>query len=421
MGHRLLLQNARVIDGVSNEAISGVDVLVENDRFIEVSRHSLSADADIVLDLTGKTLLPGLFDCHVHLAWDGKKDVGEQSGYDSRELGAIKATVNMRKYLETGVTTVRDLGVHWLGLEARDAARNGVVPGPRVLASGPPVTTTGGHCWWCGIEADGEVDLRKTARYLAKRGVDLVKVIATSQPGGSSAFPSSTKTIQTAFTFDEMAALVDECHNLGLKVTAHVGTPDGIDQTVRAGVDSIEHGGVPSDENLELMLAKGTFIVSTIGGSWMSADFGHLIGLSDELIAMIREKIADPNRAIGLARAAQAGVPIALGTDQGSPATPPETIITEMFCHLHYKVAPEPMVVIKNATSVAARLCGIDRDVGTIEKGKVADFVVVDGDPLADIEDLRMPKMVFQGGCQVVQDAAVIPERSLYYPRKSRV
>ena len=411
-----MIQNARLIDGVSDEPRDGMNILVRDGKFETISSEPIDVpEGTDRLDLAGKTLIPGLFDSHAHLAWDALQDIQLQSQNDSTALAAMKCTLNMRRYLETGVTTIRDLGVHWLGVESRNAAVAGTVPGPRILASGPPITTTGGHCWWCGVEADGPDGVRQMVRDLAKGGVDLIKVIATQASLGSFLFPGSASTPNPSFTDAELKALIDESHNLGRKVTAHATTPEGARQVVEAGIDSIEHGTDFTDETIELMLEKGTFVIPTFSASWMQAHHGHEIGIPPAEIERRKKMIADPDRARGVARAAAAGVNMAVGTDQGSPCTPPAALINEMALHLEYGVVDDPMQVIKNATASAAKLCGIDSFVGSVQPGLAADFVVVVKDPLEDLRNLYAPAMVYKEGQMVARDGALLPENPLFF------
>ncbi len=415
VAHRLLT-NVRLIDGQSDQPRDDVNILIKGDRFETITTDPITPPPDAeVTDLSGKTVLPGLFDCHAHLAWDGLHDIQLQSENDSTAIAAMKSSLNMRRYLETGVTTLRDLGVHYLGIESRNAALAGIVPGPRILAAGPPITITGGHCYWCGVEADGADGLRRMVRQLAKDGADLIKIIATPGSLGSFLFPGTTTTSHPSFTEDEVRAVVDEAHNLGRKVTAHATTPDGAHQVVRAGVDCLEHGTEFTDETIDLMLKQGTFVVPTFSAYWTQAHYGHLIGIPEDQIERRKKMLYDSDRIRGIKKAFDAGVNIAIGTDQGSPCTPPASLINELFLYMEYQIADDPMTVIKNATAQAAKLAGIDAHVGTIENGKVADFVVVDKDPLLDLENLYSPHRVYQNGELVVKDGNLVPEKPFFF------
>jgi len=408
----MLLTNVRLIDGVSDTPLENMNVLVQNGTFVSISREKPEvAEGEEVIDLGGKTLLPGLFDCHAHLAWDGLKDIQLQSQQDSPEIGAMKAVVNMRKYLEAGVTTIRDLGVHWIGVEARNAMVQNVVPGPSILASGPPITITGGHCWWCGTEADGVDGVRRKVRELVKGGVDLIKVIATGATLGSFLFPAASTSTDPSFSDEEITALIDEAHSLGRKVTAHATTPEGALQVVKAGVDGIEHGTDFTDETIELMLEKGTFLIPTFSATWNQANYGAEIGIPEGEIQRRKNMVADTASRDGHRRAARAGVNIAVGTDQGSPCVPPASVINEMYLHLDYGLANDPMTVINRATINSARLAGLDAFLGSVEEGKQADFIVVDADPLEDIRNLRGPELVYQKGELVAQNGKIVRKK----------
>ncbi len=397
-----------------------MDLLIVDSTFEAVDRNITPPEGTEIVDVSGRTVLPGLFDCHAHLGWDNIQDVGTQSVEDSVAYGAIKSTLNMRRFLEAGVTTIRDLGVHWIGVEARNAVIDGITMGPRILAAGPPITTTGGHCWWCGTEVDGADGIRHTIRVMAKRGVDLVKVIATQAASGSKYYPGSASTSNPAYSWKEMRTLIDEAHNLGRKVTCHATTPEGAHQVVKAGIDCIEHGTDFTEKTMERMLEQGTFVVPTMSVGWMKAHFGHLHGFTDEELQPVRKRYADPEYNSGVRKAAAAGVNIAVGTDQGSPGTPPEALVTEMFLHLHYRIAANPMTVIQRATAQAAILCGVDHLVGRIMPGMLADFIVVSQDPLDDIENLRFPDAVYQAGKQVASKGHLLAETT-FYPKAAVV
>ncbi len=335
------------------------------------------------LDISGCTVIPGLIEGHAHLCFNARADWRATYDGDAPARMALRMALHGRRMLEAGITTVRDLGAPTaLSVEIRDAFASGLAPGPDLLIAGAPITTTGGHCYFMGGEADGEAEVRKAVRGLAKAGVDWIKVMAT---GGN--MTRGTNTLAAQFTVEELRACVDEAHRLRKRVAAHCHGTAGIRVAVEAGVDTIEHcsfsgaGGIDFDAELVKTIAAKGIIVSptvSIGYRRWTDD-----GLRQRRAQVMREIFA-------------AGCPVLMSTDCGIPNVPHEALGggLEVMAELGGLTAVEAM---RLATSDAARLLGL-ADRGTIEVGKRADLLVVEGDPTAGLGALQHVRAVIKGG-----------------------
>lgn len=400
----VLLRNARVVDGVADEPKPGVDVLVQGDRIVEVGPGLTVPSGARVIDVGGRTLLPGLIDAHVHLTHDPPENYAAGVARSVKELDADRAmrgVRNARATLNAGFTTVRNVGGTLADRAVRDAIVAGLVPGPRVLVANYSIGISGGHCdhsnslhpdlfggppdYTHGV-ADGIDEVRRAVRYQIKTGADVIKICATggvlSQGDGVGA-PQLTPA--------EMVAIVEEATRAERKVAAHAHGNAGIKEAVRAGVHSIEHGSVLDEEAVRLMKRQGTYLVPTAYvGAWVeqAAKEGRLSAHSAQKALEIAPKMRK-----SFALAYDRGVKIAFGTDAG------------VFAHgqngkefaVMVGLGMAPMDAIRAATSVGAELLGL-RDVGRVASGFLADLVVVEGDPLTDITVLERPTLVMKGG-----------------------
>ena len=342
------------------------------------------------VDASGKTLSPGLIDCHVHLCFDGSADfAGEAREMTSDTVAALRVIRNAAANLDRGVTTVRDLGGRGAVVcEVARAVDRGRIPGPRILAAARALTITGGHGHSIGIavEVDGPDAVRAAVRRQIRDGATAIKIIAT----GGVLTPGITFDF-TAFTPDELGAAVDEAHKWDRVIAAHAIGPAGIVDAVRAGVDSIEHGSMLTPEGARLMKDRGTVYVPTI-----SAIRG-MVEHPDEVPAYAVEKataLAGSARD-AFRRALRAGVPIACGTDAGTPFNPHGNAPHEIVSMVEWGMTPAR--AMQAATSSAAELLRLQR-VGVIEEGRAADLVLYDGNPMDRIEVVTKPAMVMMAG-----------------------
>jgi imidazolonepropionase-like amidohydrolase len=385
---RTLFAGGRVIDGTgADPAIA--DVAVEDGRIVEVGP---GLDGDEAVDLDGKAVLPGLFDCHTHVVVTSIDTMRLlQTPISYRFLQAAK---NLEATLRIGITTVRDAGGADLGI--KQAVEDGLVPGPRMHISLSMLSQTGGHGdGWMpyggtvsallpkhpGVPetiVNGPDEMRQKVRELVRMGADVIKV-ATS--GG--VLSPRDKPTHAHFRPEELEVLVEEATAAGIFVMAHAQAAPGIKNAVRAGIRSIDHGIYLDDEAIELMLDRGTWLVPTLvapRGVIDAADAGASIPAAS--VAKARE-VVETHRA-SFAKAVAAGVNVAMGTDSG--VTPHGQNLREL--ELMVEGGMTPMQALVATSSSAAELMGLGDELGTLEAGKRADLVVVDGDPL-DVATLR--------------------------------
>jgi imidazolonepropionase-like amidohydrolase len=356
-------------------------VLVEDGRITAVEQ-GLQPPSDVeVVDLGDVTLLPGLIDAHVHLGFDASRDPVGQMRADSDATLLLRMRLAARRALAAGITTVRDLGDrNYLGLALRDWFEGATEAGPQIVAAGPPITVTGGHCHFMGGEADGELEVRRGVRARVKAGVDVIKIMAT---GGH--MTRGTNPGLPQYSVAELQAAADEAHRLGRKLTAHAHGPLGIAAAVQAGVDSIEHCSFRVDGRrevdpglIERIAERGIAVSPTVG----------VLGPSGELAESFVPILEHMHRA---------GVRLVGSTDAGiSPAKPHDVLPHGVAFLAHAGLTNAEALAA--ATSVAAEVCGLGDRKGAIQSGKDADLLAVAGDPLRDIAALLEVRAVFRAG-----------------------
>ena len=379
-------------------------IVVDHGRIVSVVDGLTRVEPGVAfIDLTGKTVLPGLIDSHVHLQSDrGGEQALLAQVRDDPPLHAFEAQMNGMKVLRAGFTTVRNLGDDGgVTLALRDAVRRGWVMGPRIVDAASAISTTGGHMDGRGARSDDLVahqpapenlcdsveSCRRVVRRQIDRGADVIKFATT---GGV----NSGTGLATRMYPDEAKALVDTAHAYGRKVAVHAHGADGIKMALRAGADSIEHGTVMDDEILRLFKQTGAYYVPTL-----STVNGYLERLAKDPNAYTPEVRKQIDWRIGitgqsLLKAVPAGVRIALGTDAGVSKHGRNADEFELMV----KYGMTPLEAIKAATVNAADLLGLSSEIGTIEPGKSADIIAVTGDPLADVTVLKRVDFVMARG-----------------------
>ncbi len=387
---RTLLVNARIIDGTGARPVAGAWLVVERDRIAEVHAGALPAGRfDATVDLEGRTCLPGLIDLHVHLCWNGSTDPAEVNAREGRELTLLRMVCHARETLERGVTTVRDVGcIDDLSLVLDRAIRAGAVPGPRLIACGRTIVMTGGHDPFWGVFCDGPWACAAAVRGQAYRGARVIKVAAT---GGVYGRAEGEEVGTCELTLEELTAACREAHRLGLRVASHAVGREGIDNSVEAGCDTIEHGIFASDEALRRMAAEGRFLTPTL------FIYRHIAeGAAPDYA--VRKAVACATRhPQTVAQARTLGVAITAGSDSGSCGAPHPALFAELR-DLVSRGGLTPLEAITAATATNARALGLEAEIGRVAPGLQADLLVVEGDPAADITALERPWAVMQAG-----------------------
>jgi imidazolonepropionase-like amidohydrolase len=385
-----VILRGRVLTARGDEVIEDGFVEFDAGKILAVGPAAeLGSRADAAV-ATGGTILPGMMNSHAHLAWDGVHDLARQSMDDGPEISAYKAAGNMLLSLRSGITFVRDLGMNKTNFATKQAVEQGIFPGPRLRITGEAIIQTGGHTYWCCREASGADEMRRAVREQVRGGADWIKIMACHD--------------RIEFTDAELEAVIDESHRAGVPITAHATFDACIRRVAEFGVDCVEHGGSMSDETIAILLAKKIPIVTTYAPVVMQSqpEIARKYQVPEWKIAERQKAVADRGRTAGTVKAAKAGVVIGFGTDAGSPVVGHDVVAPEMAYMVEIGVVPDNYAAIRSATSVAAGINRVADTLGTLEAGKLADVVVVDGNPLADIYALTKVRMTFVDGKRMV-------------------
>jgi imidazolonepropionase-like amidohydrolase len=395
---RAIIRAGRVLDVRTGKIANDQAIVIAGDKIVSIGAASgAQTDGAMVIDLPNATVLPGLIDAHTHLTFN------PQFGYETLAISvpreALIGAHNARTTLEAGITTVRNVGARgYSDIALRDAINAGDVPGPRIVASGPALGITGGHCdndllpyeyhaVGDGV-ADGVENVQHKVREVIKYGADVIKICATGGVLSKGDDPNASQ-----FTMEEMKAIVAEAHRLGRKVAAHAHGAQGVSWASEAGVDSVEHGHLMDDNSVATLKKNGTYLVPTL----YLMDWQRENAAKANLPAYARQKmeLVSGKGVAAAKKAFQSGVKIGMGTD--AAVYPHGLNAHELEVYVD-KLGMTPLQAIQTATINDAELLGWSDKVGTLEPGKWADIIAVEGDPLKDVTVLQNVKFVMKGG-----------------------
>jgi len=392
MGKMTFLKGATLITGTGEAPIENAGLLIDGKTIKKIGKaEEIQISKDVkVVDVSGKTIMPGMINCHVHIIMEPVGNPFDLILKESAVKTAMRGVVNLKKHLKSGVTYLRDMGGYqFIDIELKKCLAEGLIEGPDFLVSGRVLTMTGGHGHPMGRECDGIDEVRKAAREQLKAGADVIKIMATGgvmTPGVEPGSPQLTR--------EEIQVAVEEAHKAGKKTATHAQGTTGIKNAVLAGIDSVEHGIFLDDEVIEMMVERDVYLVPTLVAPYFIIKYGVDGGIPE--YAVEKSKQVMESHLESFRKAYKAGVKIAMGTDAGTPFNHHDKSAYEL--KLMVDAGMTPMDAIVSATKTAAELLGIDENYGTLEEGKVADFIVLKENPLDNIETLMDVEAVYKKG-----------------------
>jgi len=412
---RRVLHNVNLVDGTGNGPQKNVALVIEGEHIEDVIPAAQAVawnDGTEVIDGRGRWVIPGLMDLHVHIStWHGQPDAHRYKHYQAAKA-AVLATARIREALLGGVTTIRDVGsVHGASIALKEGIESGLITGSRVIPCDKIICVTGGHghdVEGMYREADGLEDVRKAVREQLRAGAECIKLCNTHRSPVSE------------FRLAELEAAVDEAHRLGVRVACHAGIEPGLGYAVRAGVDTIEHGNLPSDETIREMAERGTFWVPTVSVNrgLIDSEKAQLSGEQFREIAlkMVRSReLSEAAVEAGVEyytrsfveaeetfhKVREAGVRIACGTDVDASTDAPNSLPmhaarNEVKWFVRFGMSPEDAIIA--ATRTSAEALGREKRIGTLQKGKLADLLLVRRNPVEDINAIDEIDLVVKEG-----------------------
>lgn len=400
---KTVIHCGNLIDGKSNEVQAQMTVVIEGNKIVSVQKgFTAPAAGEKLLDLSRKTVMPGLIDMHVHLESETNKDQNLQRFTSNEADVAFRSTVFAKRTLMAGFTTVRDLGGSGVNISLRNAINQGLVVGPRVVTAGKSIATTGGHAdptngYRKDLMGDpgpkegvinSPEDARQAVRQRYKDGADMIKITAT---GGVLSIAKDGSGPQ--FTDEELKAIIETAKDYGMHTAAHAHGAEGMKRAVLAGITTIEHGTKMTPEVMDLMKQKGTYYVPTITAGKFVAEKAKEPGYYHPLVVPKALEIG-PQIQKTFGEAYKRGVKIAFGTDAG---VFPHGENGKEFIYMVEAGMPA-MEAIKAATVVPAGILGMSDKIGTLEAGKLADLIAVDDNPLKNIGVMTSVSFVMKDG-----------------------
>ncbi len=396
----------RLYDGTRRAMVQDAVVVLDTTRITAVGPAAeVSVPADMkILDAGDRTVMPGLIDAHVHILFTGSERSGEESRSASDSDALLTGVQNVHQGLKSGLTTVRDCGdQNYLSLALRDFIARGGLDGPRLVCSGPVITTTAGQLWWSGIECDTEDELRRAVRTLVKHGVDFIKLMGS---GGNATPGSNPEAAQ--YEAAGFRAVTDDAHRMGKKVAAHVHGVESIRRAVDAGIDTLEHvpfrahGAIAYDEQLVEDIVRKDLIVSlAMPAMW------YRVRAEEMQEARTHPQHLWEQRYETIRKMHTAGVKLVVSSDQGSTSTRIDELSLLMEFLVNAIRLPA-IDVLYGATGLAADALGIAADVGILAPGQQADLLIVDGDPTTNMAAMRHIHTVIKGGEVMVRDGTMV-------------